>query len=376
MSLQVSIGHFSLTVPAQPLTASSFAPFGDVIENPRRNLQLPVPVPNSPILSSLPFDAVPANQGTAIKYQNVSRPRDLYSQAPSRVPADLAIDLFVCRSRPLHPVSASASSVRDAIRDAEEEKKRRRSRERGEVMDAHTQTQTGERSTRVHDHQDQQPQHARSKDLPTFSTHDPDDITLAEEFDVSTSTSSSSSSSSSSAVGKANIPKHLVSSEYRAPSVYLPQPRKTHLFPVTILERHPYTTQTFIPLSSPRRKAAYLIIVAPTLHHSPIYAAMPTPTGRDLPGPGLPDLEKLQAFVASGDQAVTYGAGTWHAPMVVLGRPEDKVDFVVVQFANGVGREDCQEVVLQSEAPIGGGLNVEIEGDLEGEDDRRVWSKL
>ena len=42
---------------------------------------------------------------------------------------------------------------------------------------------------------------------------------------------------------------------------------------------------------------------------------------------------------------MTYGAGTWHAPMIVIGdRP---IDFVVVQFANEVGIEDCQEVALK-----------------------------
>ena len=48
---------------------------------------------------------------------------------------------------------------------------------------------------------------------------------------------------------------------------------------------------------------------------------------------------------------VTYGAGTWHAPMIVVG--EEDVDFVVVQFANGVAEEDCQEVELRGEGEEG-----------------------
>jgi len=48
--------------------------------------------------------------------------------------------------------------------------------------------------------------------------------------------------------------------------------------------------------------------------------------------------------VARGDQAVTYAPGTWHAPMVVVGR--QRVDFVVTQFVNGVPQDDCQEVLL------------------------------
>ncbi|PKS05758.1 hypothetical protein jhhlp_007587 [Lomentospora prolificans] len=311
MPLQVSIGQFSLTVPAQPLTASSFAPFGDVIENPRRQL-LP-PIAGSSITSQLPYNAVSANQGTAIKYQHVSRPRELYAQAPSRVPAEMVINMFVCRSRPLHPVSVPAPT-----RDEQSSKKKK-------VM-ADAQTQTGDYPALLHED-------VRPSDIPSD-----DDQSLIEEL--------------------ASVPKPVPK------PISLPEPRN-HQFSVTILERHPYTSQTFIPLSSPRKKASYLVIVAPTLPNMPDYPAMPTPRGKGLPGPGLPDLKRLKAFIASGDQAVTYGAGTWHAPMVVLGKPEDKVDFVVVQFANGVGSEDCQEVVLQSEAPEGGGVNVEIRGDWE-----------
>jgi ureidoglycolate lyase len=34
--------------------------------------------------------------------------------------------------------------------------------------------------------------------------------------------------------------------------------------------------------------------------------------------------------------------------MVALGEPGTALDFVVVQFSNGVGVEDCQEVLLES----------------------------
>ncbi|KAI4127983.1 MAG: hypothetical protein LQ338_002950 [Usnochroma carphineum] len=124
------------------------------------------------------------------------------------------------------------------------------------------------------------------------------------------------------------------------------------LFDVKILERHPYTTQTFIPLSppsspsAPQAQARYLVIVAPTL------AASSHPMG-------LPDLNKTQAFWAQKEQAVTYGAGTWHAPMVVIG--DERIDFVVVQFANGVADEDCEEVVLEEEwGSEGEGLSVDV----------------
>ena len=118
----------------------------------------------------------------------------------------------------------------------------------------------------------------------------------------------------------------------------------SYLFPVRILERHPYTTQTFIPmgLSPEDASTRYLVIVAPTL-----------PPTKDFVKGGPPDLANLQAFVAHGRQAVTYGAATWHAPMVVIG--EKRVDFVVVQSTNGVPNDDCQEVEIR-----GDGLAVAI----------------
>lgn len=162
------------------------------------------------------------------------------------------------------------------------------------------------------------------------------------------------------------------------------------VFPVEILERHPYTSQTFIPLGIAANDpdAKYLVIVAPTLPASTrakdgtalkpyptpaprrkrslkerLLGARPNPFTNDhnptttppssfeperrAKGRGLPDLDRLQAFIVRGDQAVTYGPGAWHAPMVVLG--SKPIPFVVVQHANGVGMEDCQEVLVKSQ---------------------------
>lgn len=157
------------------------------------------------------------------------------------------------------------------------------------------------------------------------------------------------------------------------------------VFNVKILERHPFTPQTFIPLGLGKDESEtyYLVIVAPTLPNrawferesrQPPYptpgprrkrslrerllGARPNPftndfssstTPSDSPGsagpkpkgPGPPDLDNIRAFIARGNQAVTYGPGTWHAPMVALG--ERPIEFVVVQYANGVAEEDCQE---------------------------------
>jgi ureidoglycolate lyase len=118
------------------------------------------------------------------------------------------------------------------------------------------------------------------------------------------------------------------------------------VFKTRILERHPFTAQTFIPmgLAAADHSTKYLVIVAPTLGSTSA-----------LPDRGPPDLANLRAFMAHGGQAVTYAAGTWHAPMVVVGM--NRVDFVVAQFCNGVPAEDCEEMELEGD---GFGVVVEL----------------
>ncbi|RDW81724.1 ureidoglycolate hydrolase [Aspergillus mulundensis] len=136
------------------------------------------------------------------------------------------------------------------------------------------------------------------------------------------------------------------------------------VFDVGILERHSYTTQTFSPLGlgSDDKGTYYLVVVAPTLRGET--AAATTEAGESVVVRDPPDLSRLRAFVVSGDQAVTYGAGTWHAPMVVVG--ERRVDFVVTQFVNGVAEEDCQEVCIREGVAV----------DLSGKEGGRAKSKL
>jgi len=203
------------------------------------------------------------------------------------------------------------------------------------------------------------------------------------------------------------------------------------LFDVTVLERHPFTTQTFLPigLAAHDPSTCYLVIVAPTTHNptprdevlarphpypvpdaslkkqkrshqEEVYSrARPKPFDNDkaLPAPvkvlpatsspwssshsskkldpnassrvrrarlpkrsGPPNLVGLRAFIARGDQGVTYGAGTWHAPMVVLGA--EAIEFVVVQFSNQVEMEDCQEVDLAGTDENGVAIAIDEEG--------------
>ncbi|KAF2259977.1 hypothetical protein CC78DRAFT_536717 [Lojkania enalia] len=294
----------SIRIPVELLTQSSFSQFGTVIENPAHS--------NAPLSQRLPPPAaVSANQGTAIKFIDVTHMLNIYSLAPSKKPARAVMNMFVCAPRDLRP-------------------------------------------------------HEPSSSMPSSWG----DIDLDDDDD-----------------DDGNSDREL--------------------FDVPVLERHPFTTQTFVPmgLSQSDRHTQYLVIVAPTLpasasrRHTDRPPPYPTPeirkersikdifararpspfTNEAAPppsqfsrlnpsqrpkGPGLPDLKNMRAFVATGNQAVTYGAGTWHAPMAVIGdRP---IDFVVVQFANGVSIEDCQEIILKPDPKADEGMVVMVDSDSSG----------
>ena len=63
----------------------------------------------------------------------------------------------------------------------------------------------------------------------------------------------------------------------------------------------------------------------------------------------------MRAFTADGGLGVTYAVGTWHSPVVVVGK--GRMDFVVSQWMSGRAEEDCQEVALVGE----GGVQVMVE---------------
>ncbi|KAI9849719.1 MAG: Ureidoglycolate lyase [Sclerophora amabilis] len=279
----------SLRVTVEALTSETFSPFGSAVakstsssankshhRSPSQSVATAGVAPTT--------NAVPANQGTALKYTDVFSMETLYKFAPSRKRARVAMNRFVCSPRELKPDTKPGDG----------------------------------------------PSHSQSQD----------DI--------------------------------------------------DGLFPIKILERHPFTSQTFIPLgvSALNKDARYLVIVAPTLPPSrnreprpppfpnppprkkrsfkeifsrarpPPFPEDPerpllsvsassqsAPAGRKhLPGPGPPDLQNIKAFIADGSQAITYKPGTWHAPMVVLGK--EAIDFVVVHHVNGVSSEDCQEAEI------------------------------
>ena len=68
---------------------------------------------------------------------------------------------------------------------------------------------------------------------------------------------------------------------------------------IAALERHPHSTQSFLPIEAGR----WLILVAPK-------------TAR-----GEPDMGRALAFVAGPEDAICIGRDVWHAGLTVLDRP-------------------------------------------------------
>ncbi len=93
---------------------------------------------------------------------------------------------------------------------------------------------------------------------------------------------------------------------------------------ITVLEQHPYSTQTFLPL----RATAYAVAVC-----------SPDPTG-------APDAATLQAFVVPPDVGVHYWVGTWHHAIIALDAP---ARFAALVWEDGTAG-DCTEVTLA--APV------------------------
>lgn len=96
--------------------------------------------------------------------------------------------------------------------------------------------------------------------------------------------------------------------------------------PLRLLERHPLGSQAFMPLQG----RPYLVVVAP-------------------PGEAFA-LADLRAFLARGEQGVSYAPGVWHHPLLAL---EAVSDFLVVD-RDGPG-SNCDE------RPLPGPVEVALE---------------
>ena len=90
---------------------------------------------------------------------------------------------------------------------------------------------------------------------------------------------------------------------------------------VAMLERHEFSSQTFVPLDVER----WLVVVAPNAQS------------------GGPDVTGVRAFIANGCQGVTYRANTWHHGLTVFDRPSR---FAVFMFCDG-GKGDEEFVPVK-----------------------------
>ena len=102
--------------------------------------------------------------------------------------------------------------------------------------------------------------------------------------------------------GSARRFNRLAALENRRPGAAAPNvcvfrvtPVEGNPVPLRALERHPESTQLFVPMAGAAR---YLVVVAP--------------------GAEAPRVEGLRAFVARAGQGISYRPGTWHHPLLAL----------------------------------------------------------
>ena len=105
------------------------------------------------------------------------------------------------------------------------------------------------------------------------------------------------------------------SSAQASAALFRQAPQHLSTLQVRWLERHPGSTQLFVPMNEGR----FLVVVA---------------LGGD-----TPDLSTLAAFVGGARQAITYAPGVWHHPMIALDR---EIDFVNLLYVDGTAG-DCDE---------------------------------
>jgi ureidoglycolate lyase len=97
---------------------------------------------------------------------------------------------------------------------------------------------------------------------------------------------------------------------------------KTLPFEVRLLERHPCSTQLFVPLTCRR----FLVVVCPE------------------DARGEPDLAHPRAFVCGPGQGINYRAGVWHHPIIAL---EEPAELLMLAWEDGTAR-DCEERPLST----------------------------
>ena len=88
---------------------------------------------------------------------------------------------------------------------------------------------------------------------------------------------------------------------HHAFAILCPQPAMGTTVSIASLERHPHSTQSFVPISAGR----WIVVVAPTL------------------ADGSPDVANVRAVVAGPEDAICIGRNVWHAGLTVLDRPAE-----------------------------------------------------
>ncbi len=102
-------------------------------------------------------------------------------------------------------------------------------------------------------------------------------------------------------------------------------PRLVFPLPVTLLEKHPRSTQVFLPMNARR----YLVLVAR--------------------GDERPDLGSLAAFIAVGAQGISYHPGVWHHPMIAL---DAAIDFSCLVWEDGTESDGVEVPYAEGEIEV------------------------
>lgn len=112
--------------------------------------------------------------------------------------------------------------------------------------------------------------------------------------------------------------------------VFRSKPTTELPFTVRLLERHPYSSQAFMPMTHGQTRG-YLVIVCLSKED------------------GSPDIDTMKAFIASSTQGINYRQNTWHHPMVAL---DGVTDFACLVHENGVPDDDCQITTVEEEVIV------------------------
>ncbi|KAI9886173.1 MAG: bifunctional AP-4-A phosphorylase/ADP sulfurylase [Watsoniomyces obsoletus] len=301
------------SVPARPLTKEAFAPFGTVISSPVGNSgnvndhrkAVPENVPDA--------NSAPINEDNAARHSDIPMLMDLYRRAPSKKRGRPVTQLLV--SMPVGP-----ASDRKGKDDADE---------------ASSTLTTNGTGTTYHLQRLERSRFSSKTIIPFGRAAS--DPTSAYLVIVAPSLP----------VGRGSIrPPPFPTSERRLSRSIkdlLSQAR-----PAPFPTPDPRPRRSFRDVQADARPPPFPIYAEGILPRCITFDSPKPP----LPGPGLPDLNHLQAFIVQGGQAVTFAPGVWHASIIALG--STSLEFLLVRFVNGVQSEDTQEVQLVSGTERGG----------------------